>query len=197
MHLCNLTFLRFAMGSFKLKSVGGKLGRMPRQNFAQHSQAWIHTGFHCFTEIGQIFHNWEIERWNNPPICKASFEENGTGQYPVWITQKPKKVDFRELKSQKFSGETCPQTLAPRWGDRSVCILDTRLILYTRFNVFNKASSTRIRICFKMKTFPPVWLPVHTYSLKTVGENASFQKRSPEWRFFKCLFAVLMWMNYC
>ena len=106
-------------------------------------------------------------------------------------------MDFRELKSQKFSGETCPQTLAPRWGDRSVFILDTRLILYTRFNIFNKASSTRIRFCLKMKTFPPVWLPVHTYSPKTVGENASFQKRSPEWRFLKCLFAVLMWMNYC
>ena len=32
---------------------------------------------------------------NNPPICKASPEENGTGQYPVWINQKPRKWVFR------------------------------------------------------------------------------------------------------
>ena len=48
MHLCNLMFFRFAMGSFKLKSVGEKLGRTPRPNFAQHSQTQIHTRFHCF-----------------------------------------------------------------------------------------------------------------------------------------------------
>ena len=73
-------------------------------------QARIHTVFHRFTQIGRIFHNkyifsnknafqveiwkmldspclisttkWKLTWWNNPAICKASSEENGTGQYP-------------------------------------------------------------------------------------------------------------------
>ena len=40
-----------------------------------------------------------------PVSWKASSEENGTGQYPVWMTQKP-----RELKSKKIPGEACPRT---------------------------------------------------------------------------------------
>ena len=41
-------------------------------------------------------------------ICKASSEEKWTGQYPVWITQEPRKGDFRELKSKTFPGVACP-----------------------------------------------------------------------------------------
>ena len=41
-------------------------------------------------------------------ICKASFEEKWTGQYPVWMTQEPRKGDFRELKSKTFPGVACP-----------------------------------------------------------------------------------------
>ena len=33
--------------------------------------------------------------------------------------------------------------------------------------------------------FPPVWPTVHTYPVKTVTENAPFQKRSPEASIFK------------
>ena len=31
-------------------------------------------------------------------------------KYPVWLTQKPRKGDFGELKCQKFAGKPCPQT---------------------------------------------------------------------------------------
>ena len=63
----------------------------------------IHTRFHCFMEIGLIFHDKynaffqkkqvqvENERWNNSLICRASLEGNGSGQYPVWMTQKHRK----------------------------------------------------------------------------------------------------------
>ena len=37
------------------------------------------------------------------------------------------------------------------------------------------------------KSMEKVWPTVHRYSVKTVTENASFQKRSPEWRFLKML----------
>ena len=40
-------------------------------------------------------------------ICKVSSEEKGTGQYPVWMTQKPRKGDFRELKSKTFPWVAC------------------------------------------------------------------------------------------
>ena len=67
------------------------------------------------------------------PIYKASSEENGAGQYPVWMTQKPRKGDFRELKSKKFPGRAFPWTLleacafGARSGNRSPFILDPRL----------------------------------------------------------------------
>ena len=47
---------------------------------------------------------WEMV-WTN-----ASSKENGTGQYPVWMTQKPRKWDFRELKSHKFLEGACHWT---------------------------------------------------------------------------------------
>ena len=59
-------------------------------------QARIHTSFHRFMEISQIFYKKNIKY---KYICflendfrKASSEENGTGQYPVQIpvTQKPR-----------------------------------------------------------------------------------------------------------
>ena len=37
----------------------------------------------------------------------------------------------------------------------------------------------------KRKFFSPVWPIVHVYPVKTVTKNTSFQKRSPEWRFFE------------
>ena len=105
-------------------------------------QAWIHTGLHCFTEIGQISH-FEILRyihskhgnspwWNHPPICKASSEENGTGQYPVWMTQKPRKGDFREWKSKNVLREHARTpleacALGDSLGNLSVFTLDPSL----------------------------------------------------------------------
>ena len=62
----------------------------------ESEKARIHTGFHCFTEIGQIVHNKyifnkknfvQVEIWKMVwtffffTIFKASFEENGTSQY--------------------------------------------------------------------------------------------------------------------
>ena len=42
--------------------------------------------------------------------------------------------------------------------------------------------------------FFPIWLTEYTYSVKTVTVIASFQKRSPKWRFFKTL-AVYVWTD--
>ena len=41
-------------------------------------------------------------------------------KYCVWMTQKPRKGDFGELKCQKFAGEPCPQT--SRGSRKSVSI---------------------------------------------------------------------------
>ena len=84
-------------------------------------QARIHTSFHRFTEIGRIlvikmlsklksgkcwtrlasyplqYGNWPW--WNNPAICKASSEENGTGQYSG---PHEKRTLGPELKSTKL-----------------------------------------------------------------------------------------------
>ena len=50
---------------------------------------------------------------NNLPSCKASSKENGTGQYPVSVTQKPRnsKGDFRELKSKNVLREALSDDL--------------------------------------------------------------------------------------
>ena len=46
--------------------------------------------------------------------------------YPVWMTQKPRKGDFGELTSKTFPGEQYSQT-SLEVGNRSVLILDPRL----------------------------------------------------------------------
>ena len=72
-------------------------------------QVQIHTDFHHFTEISQLFHN------------KHIFNKNGTFQVEIWkmvgtnfsnfwaldapsMNQKPVKGNFRELKPKKFPG---------------------------------------------------------------------------------------------
>lgn len=52
------------------------------------------------------------------------------------------------------------------------------------------APSSRIRFCLRTKIFSPVQPTVHTHPVKTVIENESFRKRSPEWGFFKTQFWV-------
>ena len=79
-------------------------------------QVQIHTDFHHFTEISQLFHN------------KHIFNNNGTFQVEIWkmvrtnvfflqfpvircpsMNQKSGKGNFRELKSKKIHRGACPQ----------------------------------------------------------------------------------------
>ena len=64
--------------------------------------ARIHTSYHRFTEMGQIFHNKYI--FDN----KKTISKLNSGQYPVWMTRKPRKGDFKELKSKNFLGAPAP-----------------------------------------------------------------------------------------
>ena len=102
----------------------------------------IHTGFHRFTEIGQIFPNkyifininiskFKFKKWRGVALLQIHYNYNmeidldkiirrfarrmtnwqmTNDQYPVCMTQKPRKEQFKELKSEKFRGGTCPRT---------------------------------------------------------------------------------------
>ena len=56
--------------------------------------ARIHTGFHRFTKIGQTFHNTYI--FNK----KETLFKLKSGQYPVRMTLKLRKGQYKELKSK-------------------------------------------------------------------------------------------------
>ena len=77
-------------------------------------QGRIHTGFHRFTEIGQIFHNKHIfnNNNNNNNNNNRTFKDGLTNvfffQFPG-IKQKPGKGNFRDLKSQNLTGGACPR----------------------------------------------------------------------------------------
>ena len=88
-------------------------------------QAPIHTDFHHFSEIGQIFHNKYIfnkkktlsklksGKWIGiRHAVRFQLENQPYCVYPVWMTQKPRKGDYRVLKSNKILGEACPQMVA-------------------------------------------------------------------------------------
>ena len=97
------------------------------------------TGFHRFTEIGQIFHN--ISQLS----CKASSKVNGSGQDPVWMTRKPRKGDLREFKAQKFPGsaqEAC--AFGARLGNQSVFTPDPRLVWRTQIHYSHCIHNWRI-----------------------------------------------------
>ena len=81
------------------------------------SQARIHTGFHRFTEIRQIFHKKLIFNNKNFPSWNL---ENGLDKcflFPISgnlmssppMNQKPGKANFRELVSKKIPGGACPR----------------------------------------------------------------------------------------
>ena len=62
-----------------------------------------------------------------------------SGQYPVWMTRKSRKGDFKEWKSKTFPGRARlrtplePCAFSARLGNRSVFILDPRLVTVVRF----------------------------------------------------------------
>ena len=90
-------------------------------------QARIHTGFHRFMEIGQIFHN------------KYIFNNKNTFQVETWAIcylsdSKTQERGLKELNTKTFLGKPAPQTpldsacaFGPRLGNRSVFIPDPRL----------------------------------------------------------------------
>ena len=97
------------------------------RKFILEKQAWIHTSFHCFTEIGPIFHNKYIFSKN----FKLSKSESGQwfGQSVnilICMTQKLRKRGFGELKSKTFPWGPCPLT-SLEVGIQSVFILDLQL----------------------------------------------------------------------
>ena len=77
---------------------------LKKQLFNSKSGKWFGQFFFFFFQFLSIRHAKRFFSW----ICKASSEEKWTGQYPVWMTQEPRKGDFRELKSKTFPGVACP-----------------------------------------------------------------------------------------
>ena len=72
------------------------------------------------------------------------------GKFPVWMTQKPRKGDFGELKSKKKSRGSMPQTYV-EVGNRSVFILDprpTQLALLNSSCFFGKKKSVWEKLFF-------------------------------------------------
>ena len=91
-------------------------------------QARIHTGFHRFTEIGQIFHNKYFfnNKKHSPSLNLGNF-------LPKWL-ENPGKGTYRVKKQNVSWGSPTPGipldstwAFGPRLGNRSVFILDPRL----------------------------------------------------------------------
>ena len=95
---------------FDLGLTGSGLGFMICHKMSpriHHNQARIHTGFHRFTEIGQVFHNkhifnnnsrtFQVEIWKM--VCTNVFFFQFPGS-----RQKPGKGSFRKLKPKKIPG---------------------------------------------------------------------------------------------
>ena len=60
----------------------------------------------------------------------------------------------------------------------------------------SKQTNTRFAVFdWKWGFFSPVWPTVHTYPVKTVTRNASFQKRSPVWRCLNVLLYSFGWIK--
>ena len=109
--------------------------------------AWFHALVLVFTRITLAKKMNRI--FAPPPICKASPEENGIGQNPIWKTQKPRKGKFRDEMSKNFQGEVCspgpPRNLRLRLPfsksviiyPRSVPTIDHQYFLYFLISCFS------------------------------------------------------------
>ena len=79
-------------------------------------QARIHTGFHRFTEIGQIFHNRYIKEKTFQVARLHPRRMELANILSERLSSKPRKGDFRKLKTKKFiTGDIprAPQKLGP------------------------------------------------------------------------------------
>ena len=80
-----------------------------KNSLDEPNQARIHTSFHRFTEICQIFYNKYIFIEKKTLLNFPSWNlENGwtVSKYPVWMTQKLRKGNFREFYIKNiFPGE--------------------------------------------------------------------------------------------
>ena len=103
-------------------------------NIYRRTRARIHTFFHHFTEIGQIFHIKHIFKINKLSMMKSRDEIIGR-----FARRYPRRMELANIlfgmiqKPWKFPGGACPRTpLEPcgaHSGNRSVFILDLRLEL--------------------------------------------------------------------
>ena len=71
---------------------------------------------------------------------------NGTSQYPVRMTRKRRKGDFRELKSKKAPGPPKTCAFGARLGNRSVFILDPRLNIILYFPVIKTVTLETVNV---------------------------------------------------
>ena len=112
------------------------------------TQPQIHTGFHRFTGIGKIFHNKYIfikkaSKLKSRDEIIRQFSSLHLRRMELanilsHMIQKPRKGDFREIKSKKFPGGACPQTsleactFTTHLENWSVFILDWCLVFLNR-----------------------------------------------------------------
>ena len=77
---------------------------------------------------------YQVKSSLNIKVARLHPRRRNWPNYPVWMTQKPKKGDFGKLKSKKISHWDMPPDPAKAWafgarlGNRSVLILDPRLL---------------------------------------------------------------------
>ena len=106
------------------------LGRTSYFSWDQPNQARIHTGFHRFMKICQIFHFFffgiEKENFKLSKLKSGKWFGQSVNMLSEWL-RNPGKGTFGELKSKKTIPEgVCPQTFL-EVRNRSVFILDPRL----------------------------------------------------------------------
>ena len=133
--------------------------------FRTSYQARIHTGFHRFTEIGQIFirnifliiielSKLKSGKWSGQMFSFSNFWEFDAPS----MNQKPGKGNFRELVSKKIPGGACSRapleacSLGPSFR-KSVSIYPRSAPAYSE----EKALGTRLAT-FPSRSAPPRWL---------------------------------------
>ena len=124
-------------------------------------QGRIHTGFHRFTEIGQIFirnifliiielSKLKSGKWSGQMFSFSNFWEFDAPS----MNQKPGKGNFRELVSKKIPGGACP------WAPLEACSLGPS---------FRKSVSIYPRSTPELHSFLSILPPCLAQNLSSLG----------------------------
>ena len=101
---------------------------------------------------------------------------------PVWMTQKPRKGDFGELKAKTFPRGSCPQTVPRRWKSGSIYSRSAPTLQASRLTGYTKMWLDSCQVLSPMQSFVSHHAEItHGFCQGPIAGGWNRQQATPPW----------------